>query len=90
MSSFQGVGIEWFHCIQGCPHFRVLELEEFHCLLRSFNCNVTVIISQKKKKKKEKKKKRRVHKVAIYQVFARLAGGVPNSVDGTPARNMEN
>ena len=25
MSSFQGVGIEEFHCIQRCPHFRVLE-----------------------------------------------------------------
>ena len=24
-SSFQGVGIEEFHCIQRCPHFRVLE-----------------------------------------------------------------
>ena len=24
-SSFQGVGIEGFHCIQRCPHFRVLE-----------------------------------------------------------------
>ena len=23
--SFQGVGIEEFHCIQGCPHFSVLE-----------------------------------------------------------------
>ena len=23
--SFQGVGIEEFHCIQRCPHFRVLE-----------------------------------------------------------------
>ena len=25
MSSFQGVGVEGFHCIQRCPHFRVLE-----------------------------------------------------------------
>ena len=25
MSSFQGVGIEEFHCIQRCPRFRVLE-----------------------------------------------------------------
>ena len=25
MSSFQDVGIEEFHCIQRCPHFRVLE-----------------------------------------------------------------
>ena len=25
VSSFQGVGIEEFHCIQGYPHFRVLE-----------------------------------------------------------------
>ena len=25
VSSFQGVGIEEFHCIQRCPHFRVLE-----------------------------------------------------------------
>ena len=25
MSSFQGVGIERFHCIQRCPHFRGLE-----------------------------------------------------------------
>ena len=25
VSSFQGVGIEGFHCIQRCPHFRVLE-----------------------------------------------------------------
>ena len=25
MPSFQGVGIEEFHCIQRCPHFRVLE-----------------------------------------------------------------
>ena len=25
MSSFQGVGIEEFHCIQRCPHFRGLE-----------------------------------------------------------------
>ena len=24
MASFQGVGIEEFHCIQRCPHFRVL------------------------------------------------------------------
>ena len=24
-SSFQGVGIESFHCTQKCPHFRVLE-----------------------------------------------------------------
>ena len=25
VTSFQGVGIEEFHCIQRCPHFRVLE-----------------------------------------------------------------
>ena len=25
MSSFQGVGIEEFHCIHRCSHFRVLE-----------------------------------------------------------------
>ena len=25
VSSFQGVGIEEFHCIQKCPHFRGLE-----------------------------------------------------------------
>ena len=25
VSSFQGAGIEWFHFIQRCPHFRVLE-----------------------------------------------------------------
>ena len=25
VSSFQGVGIGEFHCIQRCPHFRVLE-----------------------------------------------------------------
>ena len=25
VSSFQGVGIEEFHCIQRCPHLRVLE-----------------------------------------------------------------
>ena len=25
VSSFQGVGIEEFQCIQRCPHFRVLE-----------------------------------------------------------------
>ena len=25
VSSYQGVGIEEFHCIQRCPHFRVLE-----------------------------------------------------------------
>ena len=25
VSSFQGVGIEEFHCILKCPHFRVLE-----------------------------------------------------------------
>ena len=25
VSSFQGVGIEESHCIQRCPHFRVLE-----------------------------------------------------------------
>ena len=25
VSSFLGVGIEEFHCIQRCPHFRVLE-----------------------------------------------------------------
>ena len=25
VSSFQGVGIEEFHCIQRCPHFRGLE-----------------------------------------------------------------
>ena len=24
MSSFQGVAIEEFHCLQRCPHFRVL------------------------------------------------------------------
>ena len=24
VTSFQGVGIEGFHCIQRCPHFRVL------------------------------------------------------------------
>ena len=31
MSSFQDVGIEEFHCIQRCLHFRVLE---FHCIQR--------------------------------------------------------
>ena len=31
VSSFQGVGIEEFHCIQRCPHFRRLE---FHCIQR--------------------------------------------------------
>ena len=35
MSSFQGVGIEEFHCIQRCPHFTVLGIEEFHCILIS-------------------------------------------------------
>ena len=25
VSAFQGVGIEEFHCIQRCPHFRELE-----------------------------------------------------------------
>ena len=25
IEEFQGVGIEEFHCIQRCPHFRVLE-----------------------------------------------------------------
>ena len=25
VSSFQGVGIEGFHCIKRCPHFRGLE-----------------------------------------------------------------
>ena len=25
VSLFQGVGVERFHCIQRCPHFRVLE-----------------------------------------------------------------
>ena len=25
VSSFQGVGVEVFHCIQRCPHFRGLE-----------------------------------------------------------------
>ena len=25
VTSFQGVGIEEFHCIQRCPHFRGLE-----------------------------------------------------------------
>ena len=25
VSSFQGIGIEEFHCIQRCPHFSVLE-----------------------------------------------------------------
>ena len=25
VSTLQGVGIEGFHCIQRCPHFRVLE-----------------------------------------------------------------
>ena len=25
VSSFQGVGIEELHCIQRCPHFRMLE-----------------------------------------------------------------
>ena len=24
VSSFQGVGIEEFHCVQRCPHFRML------------------------------------------------------------------
>ena len=30
VSSFQGVGIEEFHSIQRCPHFRVLE--GFQCI----------------------------------------------------------
>ena len=30
MSSFQGIGIEGFHCIQRCPHFRGVRIEEFH------------------------------------------------------------
>ena len=50
VSSFQGVGIEWFHCIQRCPHFRCwnrgvplytevssfqgVGIEEFHCIQR--------------------------------------------------------
>ena len=47
MSSLQGVGIEGFHCIQRCPHFRVLVplytevsslegvgREGFHCIQR--------------------------------------------------------
>ena len=31
VSSFQGVGIEGFHCIKRCPHFRVLE---YRCIQR--------------------------------------------------------
>ena len=32
-----GVGIEEFHCIQRCPHFRVPSFqEEFHCIKRCF------------------------------------------------------
>ena len=50
MSSFQGVGIEVFHCIQRCPHFKELNrgvllytelssfqgvgIEELHCIQR--------------------------------------------------------
>ena len=32
VTSFQGVGIEEFHCIQRCPHFRGVGIEEFHCI----------------------------------------------------------
>ena len=34
MSSFHGVGIERFHCIQRCPHFRGVGIEGFHCIQR--------------------------------------------------------
>ena len=36
MSSFQGVGIEGFHCIQKCPHFRRVGIEEFRTEVSSF------------------------------------------------------
>ena len=32
VTSFQGVGIEEFHCIRRCPHFRGFGIEEFHCI----------------------------------------------------------
>ena len=34
VSSFQGVGIEEFQCIQRCPHFWVNGIEELHCIQR--------------------------------------------------------
>ena len=36
MSSFQGVGIEEFHCIQRCSHFRVLD---------SIGCSVQCVLA---------------------------------------------
>ena len=35
MSSFQGVGIEEFHCIQRCPHFRGLSSTVYRGVLIS-------------------------------------------------------
>ena len=35
VSLFQGVGIEEFHCIQSCPHFRVLSSTVYRGLLIS-------------------------------------------------------
>ena len=45
MSSFQGVGIEEFHCIQRCPHFRWLESHYIQrCLLISGGWNREVLL----------------------------------------------
>ena len=32
VSSFQGVWIEEFYCVQMCPHFRGIGIEEFYCV----------------------------------------------------------
>ena len=32
VSSFQGGGIEEFHCIQRCPHFRGFGIEGLHLI----------------------------------------------------------
>ena len=32
--SFWGFGIEEFHCIQRCPHFKGVGIEGFHCIQR--------------------------------------------------------
>ena len=34
VSSFQGVGVERFHCVQRCPHFRRFE---FYSLARKYH-----------------------------------------------------
>ena len=47
MSSFQGVGIEVFHCVQKCPWFRELEyiyfIQKFHGgVIEVFCCIINV------------------------------------------------